>query len=136
MFAQLFTTILKMLRQSMRMVNLELEVELTDHKIKTRAVNPEESDRAWDSRQWVHGNLYLEGLANPIKITPKDVKNLDEDYEIISSERYKTFMEQNLIDDMLNASKSDGLTIKQALIAIIASNVLTVGLIVVLTGGI
>jgi len=117
----------------MRTLNLETEIVLTEHKIEINAVNPDEIDKDWDSNIWTYGNIYLKDIANPINIKKSEIK--DKDYDLITSERYKTFMEQSLIDDMLQASKSDGLTLKQVLIAIISTNLLTLGILYLVSSG-
>jgi len=127
MFASLFTAMLSAVRGLMRAFNLQTEIVLTDHKIKIKAVNPTETEKYWDNNIWTYGNIYLQDFANPIDIRQSVVE--DKEYDLITTERYKTFMEQTLIDDMLQASKTDGLTLKQALIAILATNILTVGLV-------
>lgn len=133
MFATLFTAMLNALRGIMRELNLETEIVLTEHEIKIKAVNPEETEKNWDDSLYRHGNLYFRDFANPIDFKREDVK--PDNYELITSERYKTFMEQSLIDDMLQASKDSDLTLKQALIAIISTNVLSMGLIYITTSG-
>jgi hypothetical protein len=134
MFAWLFTTVVNALRGTARIFNLELRIVLTEHKIKTEFVKPKNSDVAWDSEHWVYGNIFVEGIANPVKITKSKLE--EEDVEIITSDRYKTFMEQSLIEDMLQASKSSGLSLKQVAIALGALNILAVGIVFIITGGI
>lgn len=106
---------------------------LTEHKIKTKFESPSNENNAWDSNHWVYGNIFLKGIANPIKPKKSDVENGD--YEIITSERYKSYMEQDLIDDMLQASKSSGLTLKNVALMLGALNILAVGLVFILTNG-
>ena len=120
MLDKLFTAIIKALRGIMRSLNLETEIVLTEHKIDIKAVNPDENGKHWDENIWTYGNIYLKDFANPINIKKSEIE--DKDYDLITSERYQTFMEQSLIDDMLQASKTDGLTLKQALIAIISTS--------------
>lgn len=133
MLELIFTAMLNAVRQLMRVFNLETEIVLTEHKIKTKARKPKNSDKAWDDSHWVYGNIFIKDYANPVKIAKDKVE--ENDYHLIASERYKTFMEQDLIDDMLQASKDDGLTLLQALVAIIATNLLSVGMIYAFTTG-
>lgn len=112
-----------------------MKIVLTEHKMKVKFDKPEREGNCWDKTHWNYGNLYLEGLANPIKISKNEIEN-SEDYNVITSDRFETFMEQSLIDDMLQASKSDGgLTLKSAVLIIGSLNVLGIGIIYVLGTG-
>lgn len=133
MLDKIFTAMLNLIRSIMRAFNLETEIVLTEHKIKTKAVKPERSEKAWDDSHWVHGNIFIKDYANPVKISKEKIE--ENDYHLIASERYKTFMEQDLIDDMLQASKDSGLTLLQALIVILSTNLLSVGMIYAFTTG-
>lgn len=135
MLGALFAMLLNSVRGIARMFGYELKIVLTEHKIKTKFDNPEREGNCWDSEHWVRGNIFFKGIANPIKPKKSEVK--DGDWDIITSERYQTFMEQSLIDDMLQASKSDGLTLQQAVIALGALQLLNlVGLYLISNGGI
>lgn len=141
MLAWLFTTLLNAVRSVARAVGLELEVVLTEHKIKTKMQNPDKTDKFWNSKIWTNGNIYLKDYANPVNIEISDIENHSHkeddsvDADLITTERYKTFMEQSLIDDMLQASKDNDLTLKTAVIAIIATNLLTLGIVYVASSG-
>ena len=134
MFGALFTIAVSLIRSTARLFNYELKIVLTEHKIKVKFDKPDREENCWDDSHWIRGNIFLKGIANPINIKKSDVKE-SEDVEIITSDRYKTFMEQSLIDDMLQASKSDGLTLKTVAIILGSLNVLAVGVIYVLTNG-
>lgn len=135
MLGALFTILANGVRGIARIFGYELKIVLTEHKIKTKFDNPSREGNCWDSTHWTKGNIFLKGIANPIK--PKKTEVEDGDWDLITSERYKTFMEQSLIDDMLQASKSDGLTLKTAVIALASLQILNlVGLYFISNGGI
>ena len=97
----------------------QLVVELSDHSIDISMERPDKTERAWDDRLYKSGNVFLKGYANPIKpsIEPNDkLENHDEvDIEesnerptpesqhvsVISSSRFKTYMKQDLISQLL-----------------------------------
>lgn len=107
-------------------LGLELAVEVNDHSIRTRMEKPDESEKAWDENLYRHGNLFVSGYANPIKPDVRhdpalenpntvDVKEGDPDdesddvdetddgrhVELISSARYREYMRQDLISQLL-----------------------------------
>lgn len=95
----------------------EIDIVVSDHEIKIEMVNPDEIDsagRAWDDSHFIDGNIHLEGIANPIKPT------LDEDseeQEVITSERYKTYMKNKLMKDIVaETTDSSGLTLFHVLV--------------------
>lgn len=133
MFEYLFTMLVNAIRGTARIFGYELKIVLTEHKIKTKFASPSSEKNNWDDSHWIRGNIFIDGIANPINISKQEVKNGD--YEIITSERYKTFMEQSLIDDMLQASKSDGLTLKTVALILAMINILAVGLVFILSNG-
>lgn len=135
MLGALFTMLANFVRGIARIFGYELKIVLTEHKIKTKFDNPEREGNCWDSTHWTRGNIFLKDIANPIK--PKKSEVEDGDWDIITSERYQTFMEQSLIDDMLQASKSDGLSLKTAVIALASLQLLNLaGLYLISNGGI
>lgn len=108
-----------------RMDGRELMVQLSDHSIRTKMVSPNKEDQAWDDNLYKHGNVFIEGYANPVKPTveynadledpdtvaveesPQAAADGGEDQspghtEIISSPRYREFMRQDLISQLLN----------------------------------
>ena len=105
----------------------ELAVDVSDHSIEIQMVRPNKDKRAWDHNLYTRGNLFCQGYANPIK--PKVHYNqtlddpdtvdvvmgdggveLDEEIaekddgphiELISSPRYRDYMRQDLISQLL-----------------------------------
>lgn len=109
-----------------RSAGCEMQVQLSDHSIETRMVSPDRDDLAWDDSLYRHGNVFLEGYANPVKprvdrhkeLEDGDTASLDETAhdateadtsdsgaELISSGRYAAFMRQHLIEQLLNPSE-------------------------------
>ena len=107
----------------------ELAVVVSDHSITARMVDVDESKLAWDSDMYRYGNLYVEGYANPVKPTVETHTDLEEpdtasidtsdvadeqpdeadtDYtdsphvSLISSPRYREYMRNDLISQLLN----------------------------------
>jgi hypothetical protein len=132
MLKYLFAALLNAVRGIARTFGYELKIVLTDHKILLKFDNPDREGSCWDKSHWTYGNIFIEGYANPVKPSITE----DDKTEMITSDRYKTFMEQSLIDDMLQASKSKGLTLLQAVIAIVSLQVATILAMVWLTGGV
>jgi hypothetical protein len=133
MFRALFTIAVNALRGTARLFGYELKIVLTEHKIKTKFDKPSREGNCWDDSHWIRGNIFIKDIANPINIKKSDVE--DEDVEIITSERYKRFMEQSLVDDMLQASKTGKMTVKNAVVILGSLIVLGIGVIYVLTTG-
>jgi hypothetical protein len=99
---------------------LQLAVELSEHSITIEMEQPDESNRAWDTSLYKHGNVFLDGYANPIKPAvdqqtglenPDHVEEGESDSEgdgsdgphtqLISSGRYRDYMRQDLISQLL-----------------------------------
>jgi hypothetical protein len=107
----------------------ELAVVVSDHSITARMVDVDESKLAWDDDMYRYGNLYIEGYANPVKPTVKTHTELEEPdtasiedsdasdqqhdadgtddadsphVSLISSPRYREYMRNDLISQLLN----------------------------------
>jgi len=104
----------------------ELAVEVSDHDITARMERPNKTERAWDEDLYKRGNMFVAGYANPIKPSVdynRDLENPDtvdvvegdtdddsgdeddstaEDVQLIASPRYREYMRQDLISQILN----------------------------------
>jgi len=104
----------------------ELAVELSDHSINVRMVDVQSDTYAWDPGLYRYGNVFLSEYANPIKprvrhnkeLENKDMAEMtegnednidgpvasqeDAEPEVISSNRYVSYMKQELIESLLN----------------------------------
>lgn len=126
----LFTALLNSVRGIARIFGYEISIVLTEHKIETKFDHPKREGNLWDSDHWLHGNIFLEGYANPIKPTKDD---LDEDAKVITSDRYESWMEQSVIEDMLKVGRESDMTIRKLMFIIAGLNVLLVGIVYWLT---
>lgn len=120
------TTALNSARTLGRTLGCELVIDASQHSLKTSMEQPDKTTRAWDSDLYKRGQLYYEGYANPIKPrvrqnseleTPDEVDVVEgegegEDsepesqsdgphVELISSARYRKYMRQDLISQLL-----------------------------------
>lgn len=113
-------------------VGLQRKVEVSDHSIDLSLQIPDHDERAWDTNMFRNGNLFVSGYANPIKPRTrhhKDLENPDtveveegdvsdaEDaegaetaddgphVELISSSRYRDYMRQDLVSQLLTPSE-------------------------------
>lgn len=94
-----------------RLFNNELAVIITPHKIKLRMMDPDSDAVAWDESHFTHGCIFFQGWANPIKpkVPDDNESGLEsEDIDLIASDRYKKFMEQSLIDDIIDEGTESG----------------------------
>ena len=106
-----------------KVTGTELVVETSDHSIEISMEKPGPSDgRAWDPHLFKKGQLFVKGYANPIKPSVETNHELGESdeitieegqgeieeeeeeahVEIISSGRYRQYMNQELISQLLN----------------------------------
>ncbi len=101
-----------------RSLGYELAVVSSSHSLQAKLEPPDKSNRAWDPDLYRHGNLFVEGHANAIKprveyhkelenpnqveVEKSDVKDEDTHTDIISSPRYREYMRQDLIEQLLN----------------------------------
>lgn len=116
------TTALSIGRSIGNSLGCELAVDVSGHSIETRMVVPGSDDgRAWDDSLYVSGNLFLGDYANPIKpvaehndgidnpdevtIQEAEVVETDAHVSVISSARYRMFMIQDLVSELLNPSE-------------------------------
>jgi hypothetical protein len=111
----------------------EIAVELNDHSIQTEMVVPNKETRAWDSDLYRKGNVFVGSYANPIKPRVEYHEDLEDPDEIthvegepdtppegesetdggedvghvqlISSPRYRDYMRQDLISQLLTPSE-------------------------------
>lgn len=106
----------------------ELDVIVDEHEIKLEMISPDSEEaelRAWDDQMFYQGNMHLEGVANPIK--PESPQNEtfgddEEEPEWIYSEKYKDYMENKLIEDIVYEGKeSSRITLTTATLAILTT---------------
>lgn len=101
-----------------RSLGCELVVEVSDHSIDLAMQQPDKEERAWDPELYKNGQLYYSDYANPIK--PKIEYNQDLEQpdrvaatdggdsddaahvKMISSPRYREYMRQDAISQILN----------------------------------
>lgn len=119
----LSTVAIRSARSFGRLLGCELVVEASDHSLETTMELPDREQRAWDGSLYKHGQLYVQGYANPIKptidhnpsletpdtvdVTEGDTDGAEGDEDepkakVIASERYQQFMQQDLISQLLN----------------------------------
>lgn len=117
MLAKLFGAGLSVTRAVGQLFGNELDVVISEHEIKLEMVDPDSIDsegRSWDPSHFLEGNIHFEGIANPIKPV------IDEEVDgerIITSDRYKTYMKNKLMEDIVNeTTDSSGLTLFKVLI--------------------
>ncbi len=105
-------------------MGLSKKIEVSDHSISVELTNPDKDTRAWDSNMYRNGNLFVQGYANPIKprvdhntqLEDPDTVEVEEgdsgtesDSEdgegrhvnLISSSRYRDYMRQDLVSQLL-----------------------------------
>lgn len=105
---------------------LEPKVELSDHSIRYEYVRPDKDREAWDSNLYRRGNVFIGGYANPIKprvhenpelenpntvdVVEGNDEETDDDTDeaddgphvnMISSARYRDYMRQDLVSQLL-----------------------------------
>jgi len=111
-------------------------VRLDLHKIYLDFISPDEkSTREYNHDHFVNGNIYVKGKSNPIK--PK--LEGKEAQDVISSDRYKTFMGLSLANDLVLAQKDEGWSTRKILLmAVVLTTInilITLLLGLVMTGG-
>lgn len=128
MWHTIATVMIAFSRSIGKMFGYELAVIINEHSIKLKMVNPDnKEDRAYDDNHFVSGNVFVKEFANPLSI--EKVAEAYKEQEFITSERYKKYMEQSLIDDIVRSSKDDGLTVTQAVLILGSIQVLSVAII-------
>ena len=81
----------------------DLEIVVDDHEIEFSFVDSEDLDRrAYDGDHYVNGNIFRDGYANPIKPVLDDA---EDEVELIRSDRYKDYMNQKLVREMVKATE-------------------------------
>ena len=129
-----------------RLLGCELKVDVSDHSIQTSMVKPDKERWAWDDTLYKKGCLFVDGYANPVKpsvdynkdledpdtvtvkeseqqATEDDTEDSEEHVSMISSPRYREYMRQDLISQMLNPREQWRLVVY----AVIALAVLMLG---------
>lgn len=128
----------------------ELAVTISDHSIDAHMVETSKENLAWDDNLYRHGNVFVKGYANPVKPVVNHNKELenpdtveleegdgdtdsdvdDTHVELISSPRYRDYMRQDLISQLLNPREQWRL-IAYAIIAV--GFILVINLVVTLS---
>lgn len=107
MFSRFATSLLSAARGFGQLTGNELDVIVSDHKINIKMINPDKSDeygRAWDDSQYVKGNIHHEQYANPVKVS---IDEDSEEVDVIVSQRYKKYMENKLMNDIISETADD-----------------------------
>jgi len=103
MLEKICVGIYNLMNSILLMFGYQIRVRLGEHKIKIDWVKPKDrNDIAWDNSHYVYGNVFLKGHANPIKPTKKG-----NDIELISSKRYKKFMQMNTFEQIAKLSSGN-----------------------------
>jgi len=103
-----------------RVLGLQFKVELSDHSIDVEFAKPDKDESAWDTNMYRNGNVFVAGYANPIKpvvnehakFSEPNTVDVDEGGEpenesddihvsMISSSRYRDYMRQDLVSQLL-----------------------------------
>lgn len=119
--AWMATQAIRTARSFGNVLGCEMKVELSDHSIELSMVHPNTFGQAWDPDFYVRGNVFRKGYANPIKPTVDqnkklstpdtvDIENANEPVgdgsgrhvSMISSPRYRMYMVQDLVSQLLN----------------------------------
>lgn len=102
----------------------QLRVITSDHSVRIKFVKPDKDTRAWDTNIFKNANLFVEGYANPIKPTVEHNSKLENpdtievregepdgendetdgserDVSLIASSRYRDYMRQDLVSQLL-----------------------------------
>lgn len=102
----------------------QLRVITSDHSVQIKFVKPDKDTRAWDTNLFKNANLFVEGYANPIKPRVEHNSKLenpdtvavregepggeteetagsDRDVSLIASSRYRDYMRQDLVSQLL-----------------------------------
>jgi hypothetical protein len=121
-------TAMNLVRSGFELLGYQLVVELSEHSIEIDLERPDKNKRAWDSSLYKSGNVFLDGYANPIKPTVKandELENHDEatitegegelpegeredpdtSAAVIASSRFRTYMKQDLISQLLTPNE-------------------------------
>lgn len=127
---KVFTGLQYRLRKLARSFGYQIVIDQSPHSIHTTYEKPNKSKRAWDENLFKHGQLYVRGYANPVKLIvdhdtemeesdtvtlyesnhPRVVTDGGDDGEpvvnahakVISSPRYREYMQNDLVSQLLN----------------------------------
>jgi len=91
----------------------ELAVNLDEHSIDLEMKPPDPEEEAWDPDLYHRGCVFVEDYANPIKVSVDknealedpdqgSVEAEDTNATLIASQRYKEYMRQDLMSQLLN----------------------------------
>jgi hypothetical protein len=143
-----------------RTLGCQLAVDVNDHSIELEMEVPSKDTRAWDTDLYRYGNLFVGSYANPIKPRVEyneDLENPDEithvegepedaphgesetdgedvgHVQLISSPRYRDYMRQDLISQLLTPQEQWKL-IAYAVAGVIALQFVTMIIVLYATG--
>lgn len=129
MFQELMNIALNIVRSLANSFGYEIKVILTDHEIKLKFASPEEKAVCWEEDHYVKGNVFLDGYANAIK---PELSDIEDKYDMIASERYKSYMKNSLIEDIMRASKDSGVTKEQGFLMLALLQAVTIGAVIII----
>ncbi len=99
----------------------KLKVVLDKHEISIEVVNPDEiEDVAYEKDHYVNGNLFIDGYSNPIKPV---LDKAEDKLELISSDRYKDYMRQDLVKNLIKSTEGTGGKNTLLLLAVVFSSI-------------
>lgn len=139
-------------------LGLQQKVEVSNHSINVSITSPDHDTRAWDPDLYKNGNLFVSGYANPIKprvehntelehpdtveVQEGDVDDAEDGteddrgphVELISSSRYRDYMRQDLVSQLLTPSEKWRL-LAYGILAVGGLQFVTMIILVYVTGG-
>jgi len=105
------------------------------NEIDLQFENPNKSDRAWDFDQYAKYNIFIKGYSNPIKLDISDITRNANNFDLIHSRRYITFMKQKVLEEAFFAKGPDFRILKILVIGSILVNVIFGIIIVAIVAG-
>lgn len=99
--AKLLTALIGIARSLGHAAGYRTAVVLEDQRVDVKLIHLDEDAIAWDPGHYLYTNLFLSGYANPVK------PEVDEsDVSLVPSERYKRYMDQHLLSEMIGEGRS------------------------------
>lgn len=116
-----------------KLLGLKWCIEVTDHKIEVEFVDPDDkSKREFNENHFTNGNIYIKGYSNPVNISKAKDK-----LDLVSSDRYKDFMNGELRKGLMHINPEGWTTKKLVMVVMVltAINTSIIGLFLFLMMG-
>lgn len=99
---QILTALIGIARSTAHALGYQTAVVLSEQTVKVKILDPDSENVAWDPSHYLNTNVFLSSYANPV-----EPEVSDGEVSLVPSERYKRYMDQHLLTELVGEGRSN-----------------------------